>query len=117
MLESGKEVLIENNKFGCRSVEQVTEDCLTSTHPEIVNDDSITLFPNPTSRYLQINGIAISDITSIAIYDVLGRQVYRSDSTIDFADDIDVSDLGYGSFIMEVQLVSNRVAYERFVKY
>ena len=116
-LATGKEAIIEDNKFGCRSVEQVLEDCLTSVPYEIANDSNISLHPNPTSGYLKVVGIEKSDVREIAVLDLLGRQLNKYDSNIAIDEGIDVSNLEPGGYILQVHFMGNRVDFERFVKY
>ena len=71
--------------------------------------DGIAIHPNPASTVLHITGI--SDAVSIAIYDLTGRQVMQ----LPFADEIDVSQLHNGLYLMGISTQGGCVITQKFM--
>jgi hypothetical protein len=78
--------------------------------PQLTDDNSITLYPNPSINQLYIKTENIQPET-LSIYDVNGRTIYN----LPFKPDIDVSKLSSGVYFVEVKS-SGLVARKRFVK-
>lgn len=66
-----------------------------STNEEAMR--SISIYPNPCSDYLTINGINQTSIITVGIYDQLGKQVYL-DQLLTSASTIDISHLKAGMY-------------------
>jgi len=76
---------------------------------DYLDNESITLFPNPTNNFLMIDGIENS--VNISIYNLLGDEVIAKSNT----DKIDVSELSKGVYIINI---SNDVSQinKKFIK-
>lgn len=62
--------------------------------------NSLKLFPNPTQNYIKINGIALENINSFKLYNLLGKSIpiiYSKTEGI-----IDISSLASGHYILEI---------------
>ena len=66
---------------------------------EDYESNKITLYPNPVQSTLNINNISNSDITSISIYDVLGRLVLTQTEAFN---QVDVSHLSNGLLFVKL---------------
>lgn len=76
---------------------------------EVQAADGVTLYPNPASNTLHLDGI--SDGVSIAVYDLTGRQVLRSD----FTDEIDLLPLRDGLYLLRVTTGDGAVITKKFM--
>ncbi len=86
--------------MGCSTVAIVN---LTSSQEiEIFND--VAIFPNPTTRFLQIEAnVSISEKTTLQLYNLLGQTVMTEtfeDSTI--SKRLDVSNLSQGTYFLQL---------------
>ena len=73
-----------------------------------INSGSFTIYPNPVSDKLSVNGI--ENINSVKIFNSLGALVKHSNS----ANDIDVSDLSKG--IHFIQVDNGNIMTKKFIK-
>lgn len=72
----------------------------------------ISVYPNPSNNTLQIKGLNTIDVSSIKMTNLLGKQVYSTQSKIS---NIDISNLNAGIYILSVQ--SNNASKNiKFVK-
>jgi hypothetical protein len=65
-----------------------------------LNESSISIFPNPVKDVLRIDNTSSTEITSINIYDVLGRLVLAQKRSVS---EIDISHLNCGVLFLEFE--------------
>ena len=70
---------------------------------DVVEQTDLCIYPNPTNGFLNID----SNLTDIAIFDIMGRCVYRASSVIST---IDLSALSAGTYIFVANDGINRVS-------
>ena len=80
--------------------------------------NSLLLFPNPTNNTLQIrfkNSIAIS---SLQVYDMLGKEIKTINYNSQFKTEtqLDVSNFSKGVYFIAVKNKENQIAYSKFAK-
>jgi hypothetical protein len=68
-----------------------------------MKSDDLAIYPNPTDGLLNID----SNLTDVAIFDIMGRCVYRASSVIST---IDLSNLSAGTYIFVAFDGENRVS-------
>ena len=76
-------------------------------------DQSITIYPNPSSDILNINlgtKLLEKDIQSISIYDLKGKEIFHSAV---FKSSIEIKKFNRGSYVIKIQ-VSNSSITKRF---
>lgn len=73
---------------------------------------NLSVNPNPTSNFLNINNQTNSKITSIIIFDVVGKQVYQGSAT----DQINVDFLENGLYLMKFEFENGSVLNNKFIK-
>ncbi len=73
------------------------------------NEYDISLYPNPSNKSFNINGIFEKDIYNIGIYNVMGIQVYNENHLLDGCSSvkIDTDNLPNGAYIIKIQNNSN----------
>lgn len=74
---------------------------------------SFTIYPNPTTDFINIDGIDNSLISDIAIYNTLGKKVYFAESIQNSK--IDVSNLNTGIYFISI-LNQNKTQTIKFIK-
>lgn len=91
-------------------------DCSVTNVKELSNN-SINIYPNPTtSEQLTIN-TEQSNIKSITIYDIIGHKVYSSElKTSTHKTEIDCSFLSTGVYTIEIFNTTNEKMWRKFVK-
>ncbi len=72
----------------------------------------VSIYPNPTNNSLNIKNATNNEITSISIFDALGRQVFQSSIT----DKISVSNLQNGLYFLKVEFNNSNSITKRFIK-
>lgn len=77
-----------------------------------VNASDVSIYPNPTNDVLNISNTTNKVLTSIFIYDALGRQVLKGANT----DQVSVSHLTNGLYFLKLQFGSSDVVTKRFIK-
>jgi hypothetical protein len=77
----------------------ITDDCDYFGLDELV-ENSISIYPNPVHDLLRVAHIDIAEITSLKIYDVIGRMILKKTENIDH---INVSVINSGIFILEIE--------------
>ncbi|MBQ4441205.1 MAG: leucine-rich repeat domain-containing protein [Bacteroidales bacterium] len=77
-------------------------------------DNSTHVWPNPTEGRVQVQS-AGSDIRSVEVYDISGRQLFSLTANGTTAD-VDLSGIGAGVYLLRVTLSDGTVTSERIVK-
>ena len=77
----------------------IINDCIYVGLDEL-NNEKVTVYPNPTSDLLNINATGISGKSMFYVQDLNGRLVYQQESTFEtlMKQTIDVSKLGTGLY-------------------
>lgn len=78
---------------------------------EVVSENDINLFPNPTSNKINIRSNENIKITEIEIFDISGRKLKSSFET----ENIDVSDFSKGIYFVKIHNSTNRTIVKKFV--
>ena len=73
----------------------------------------LTVYPNPAQDFLSVNG---EGIASVAVYDLLGKQVMRQLSNGAAMNNLDVSGLAAGMYVLRVTDANGMVQTEKFLK-
>ncbi len=85
-LTTGNYAVIITTIEGCENISECTESNIVSN--DEIFENSLTVFPNPSSGELHINLSERSDNTSVSIFNALGQltqtKIYRNQSSIDF---------------------------------
>jgi glutamine amidotransferase-like uncharacterized protein len=104
-IESDWAILESGFKWLTNSAQTSVEDNEGST--------SISLYPNPVTDYLYIDGSSSNNYKSYIIYNVSGKKVYTSNNT---DARIDITDLDSGSYMLEITTQSGKVNRQKFIK-
>ncbi len=96
-----------NPSINLDNVSVPEENIISAVQP----DSKITVYPNPTQRILQIDGLSID---KYEIYDIGGRLIVQETNTL-FQNTIDVSKLSEGIYILGIYNGSQMTKH-RFVK-
>lgn len=83
-----------------------------SVHNNEIESGDVSIYPNPTNNSLNIKNATNNEITSILIFDALGRQVLQSSIT----DKISVSNLQNGLYFLKVEFNNSNSITKRFIK-
>lgn len=97
-ISANKYIDIAYNDDGCNSKEEVEEACLVST-PDNNSYPDYVLYPNPTNKILNIQ--VENDLSKVVIYNHIGEEVK---SFMDVKNNINVSGIGKGFFIIELYI-------------
>ena len=79
-----------------------------------INEDAITLYPNPTSNVLNIDNKSGQEITNITIYAINGAKV-KQIKTSDALTSIAVNDLQSGVYFVKIEM-NDQVLNYKFIK-
>ena len=71
-----------------------------SLSTEDVFASNVKIYPNPTNGVVNIQSNN-AEITSVSVYDLLGKQVFATDKLID--NQINLSGLNHGVYMLDVQ--------------
>lgn len=81
---------------------------------EILQDNSIRIFPNPTSDYIRIE-LADNQIQKISLYSLTGENLITKN--IDQKSvDLNISYLIHGIYILEIELINGKVFKQKIMK-
>jgi hypothetical protein len=88
----------------------------TATHNLTKDDNTVLIFPNPTTGHLNLkldDEIALNDIKGIYIYTLKGEEVYRISGT---AVVLDLGDLAEGLYLVKIQFSNSQLTRKVFVQ-
>lgn len=108
LVSPGGEITIEANSFGCNSIEEVEEACLTNLNEFHKSVENVLIYPNPVSRELYIVSKNGEKITDVFIYNQINHMVLHKKQ---FTQKVDVSTLPPGMYIAEI--VMNGIKYRK----
>ncbi|QOD59722.1 T9SS type A sorting domain-containing protein [Polaribacter haliotis] len=74
-----------------------------------LNDDKISIYPNPVSSILNIR--ITSEVKKVIIYNLQGQKILES-----ISDKIDVSNFSKGIYMLKVITENNRISTKKFIK-
>ncbi len=77
----------------------------TGIKTNLLSEETISLFPNPTSGVLNIN--TIDATTSVEVYNVIGEKVYSSKNLNKGLNSLDLSNLSNGSYFVKMNSNNN----------
>ncbi|MHB1278820.1 MAG: T9SS type A sorting domain-containing protein, partial [Bacteroidia bacterium] len=76
----------------------------------------ITVYPNPTTDWLTIDGSCPVDVVSVKVYDMLGRQIQKWQiQELPFV--LSIESLATGVYILHVELANGRIVIIPVAKY
>ncbi len=102
------------NEYGCFNNEECSElQIFTATDDLSSIKSNLKIYPNPSKNIINVEGLDLRRSSLVEIYDISGNKVYTNQ--ILTKDEIDVSLLSKGVYIMKVQ-DGNSIFSERFVK-
>lgn len=87
------------------SIVQITPD---------LSDKRILVYPNPTTDFIQVEGIEISYVSQLTMYDLTGK-LFKTQSSMETST-ISVSDLPKGQYLMRLEMVDGSVFEGKIVK-
>tara|TARA_B110000037_G_C17113580_1_gene502832 strand:+ start:74 stop:754 length:681 start_codon:yes stop_codon:yes gene_type:complete len=79
---------------------------------QAVNEIEVSIFPNPATKFVNINNVDISVINKIEIYNVIGRKVFES-KNLSSDNKIDFNDFNKGVYILKLLDVNNNNYYTK----
>ncbi|MGY5354930.1 T9SS type A sorting domain-containing protein [Wenyingzhuangia sp. IMCC45467] len=91
-------------------IDQIIFDNNETLSSENIEDADFSLYPNPVSDVLNITGN--STITAIEVYNITGQKVLTSASK----NQINVSQLSLGVYVLKLQNENNQVLSKKFIK-
>jgi len=77
----------------------------------LLKQQSIVLYPNPAKDYIQLEGLDRQDVEQLQIYDLRGRLIRKSS----FRNEIDLSDLDHGMYILRLISRKGNAISKKFV--
>ncbi|MBX2906903.1 MAG: T9SS type A sorting domain-containing protein [Taibaiella sp.] len=86
----------------------------TTAVGNVAADANIELYPNPAGSRLFVNGLSKGD--KLSVLDVTGRMLMGLESTSETLQDLDVSSLASGVYVLNIATVNGGSAVVRFVK-
>lgn len=90
---------IVDNNSGCNNYEEIKAKCESIGIYDIDDLSNIVIYPNPTSKYIKIDGLEECDIINLIIYDQFGKKLLIQNIN---DDKIDVSNLDKGLYFLVV---------------
>jgi len=82
---------------------------------EIVKASALVkVYPNPASDLLHIS--SESELSSVTVYDVVGKVVKQISLYRSFTSDLDISNLNNGVYILQAETVSGEYSSSKFIK-
>ena len=87
----------------------IVNDCASINNTELEN---LTIYPNPTSNVININ--SESNKAKIYIYSLEGKKIYSN--TINTSEQINVSNLETGTYILKIQINKNTYTKRLIIK-
>lgn len=91
-----------NATTGCENTAHVT--IMANAAIDDVNDDIMTIYPNPTSAKININ--SAEPLKSVSVFNMMGQQVINADN----ANTVDLSKLNNGAYVIRVEMENGTVA-------
>jgi Secretion system C-terminal sorting domain len=91
---------------------------LASQNDSLIRKESITIYPNPVSNTLNINGVTNNDrIKNIVIFDIVGKKRLEISSDIlgPFFKSIDVGKLSNGTYLIKLSYSSGKSTSQKFI--
>lgn len=111
-----------NNSNGTRSVTAISCARMAAENNDnliTTGSSSFKVYPNPTSGLISVNLININSVKALfSVYDITGKQVYSSESSIkekDLVTEINLERLPSGTYVLLVQL-DNKEYSQKIVK-
>lgn len=77
-----------------------------------INSNEIKIYPNPTNIILNISNETNNELTSVTIFDTLGKQVFKGSSS----EKVFVGNLENGIYFLKLEFNNNSVITKRFIK-
>lgn len=77
-----------------------------------LNSDDVKIYPNPTNNILNISNATNNELSSISIFDALGRQVFKGSSS----NKVSVADLVNGIYFLKLEFSNSNIMTKRFIK-
>ena len=73
---------------------------------------AVRIYPNPAKNIINIKNTSNKDITTVTIFDILGRSVYSGSST----DKISLNNLENGVYLIKLDFNNSTSIVKRFIK-
>ncbi|WP_405206884.1 T9SS type A sorting domain-containing protein [Aquimarina sp. LLG6339-5] len=97
----------------CWGVIELTQSNILSTDDIVFNSETVSLYPNPANRYVDITNTSTLGVSSIKIYNVQGEQIMNS---VFKSDPIDISALASGFYLVEINNDSGDSVVKKLIK-
>ena len=78
-----------------------------------INGAKVTIYPNPTANFINISNIELVNLKSITVFNHLGQVLIKRTTT---TNQIDVSTLSEGLYILTIETTDNKKYSESFIK-
>lgn len=77
-----------------------------------IDDLDVSIFPNPVSKYININNVDVSAISKIEIYNVIGKKIFQNEN-ISKNNAIDFNSFDKGVYILKLLDANNNTFYTK----
>ena len=79
-------------------------------------ENSISIFPNPSTDYINFSGLSDFEISEVTIFNQLGQISKKIDFKLNKSSSVNVSDLSAGLYFVEIKNSDNQKATLNFMK-
>ncbi len=98
---------------GSFSYTRSTDNALSIGESEL--PEEIKVFPNPSNGIMEISSASNLNISEAKVYNILGQQVYRTVSETNNLEQLDISSLDSGVYLIEI-ITENGSTIKRIIK-
>ena len=85
----------------------------TLSNDEFQNENAFTIYPNPTTDFIEINGLDTAGISKYSIFNNLGKELISAENLL--TNKIDVSQLSTGIYFISIAN-EDKVQTLKFIK-
>jgi hypothetical protein len=78
-----------------------------------INGAKVTIYPNPSTNFINISNIELINLKSITVFNHLGQRLIEKTTS---TNQIDVSNLSEGLYILTIETTDNKKYSESFIK-
>jgi uncharacterized delta-60 repeat protein len=79
-----------------------------------INNNEITLFPNPVDNVLNFKTSNFSNVSKVNIYDLIGNQILKDKNVIN--DNIDISNFSKGIYLIKMTTTNDDIITKKIIK-
>nr|WP_256439446.1 T9SS type A sorting domain-containing protein [Aquimarina sp. MMG015] len=97
----------------CWGIIELTQANILSTDDIVFNSETVSLYPNPANRYVDITNASMLGVSSIKIYNVQGELIMNN---VFQSAPIDISALASGFYLVEINNDSGDSVVKKLIK-